>query len=817
MAIDPQNTDTVAIPQLPDLVLALEIFLVGANADGKMGKFTAQQLADFIAPYISALGSSPFVANTGSPLPNPIDKPTAITFVGIGDFDQTTGANVVTTEELNVLFWASNGVTGTWVLGVAVPIDLSAYKTNTQAEIDYVNILSLKYGDIYPADRSAVTFSTGNLNTAVFYYEDEHLFLAGEKIKQLFIKSNANGNARIGFITVAAGVSTVLYSTTYPVSTGVNNVNISMLNIPDSVYDQDYYICGSSVESGTLKYNSQVGANGHLTTNLSGGAVSNATAIFPFWFTKKYVLDEYPETKELTEKVANMTGDATTQILPEDRSALVFNANSASTLWFGNDSCWFGSSKPFKSLTLKAKSAANDIKIAFYEINGTTATLIYESQLIDIVAVANQTILLSDLVGVPGNINTAYPRLQVFVANETYVSPAAFGYKTVTAGLGDKYYTIAKATGVLTTQQSSSSVAQLGYWITVDTVIYPPIVQAVRDMQVLSTSVSNYNQFVDALANGDEVRISGGNNEIAFTVNVPANKKIYGTRGAVLKSPVGGTNILYLNEAFGTIIEGITLDGGASQIDIGGGTILPAGIDLETLTGNGTNKGIIIYRGDGVKIRDVKVKNFSSFGIELLSTGDNGASDVTGYRFKEGAVFEGVTGENNYISFRIGEGGQYSRYTDCKSIQSICGISVCGGNITVNNGQFDNNRVNAHVGAGSNNAHGSFVGGTMNHAKLRGLVVANITNGHVFTGVNMFDGHIEVYNSIGVVISGGLIASEITALLNANQAMQIVGCIWRSDGGYNTGTINKTGSGKLFLDLNRFTTGKADTTINGIL
>lgn len=82
---------------------------------------------------------------------------------------------------------------------------------------------------------------------------------------------------------------------------------------------------------------------------------------------------------------------------------------------------------------------------------------------------------------------------------------------------------------------------------------------------------------------------------------------------------------------------------------------------------------------------------------------------------------------------------------------------------------------------------------------------------------NFFDGHIEIFNSIGVLISGGLIAAEITATLNADQAAQIVGCIWRSDGGYNTGTINKTGVGSLFLDNNRYTSGKDDSGINGVL
>lgn len=169
MAINPATTDAVTITQLDDLVLAIETFLVGSNADGKMGKFTAQQLAELLAPYVSAIGASPFVANTGSPLPNPIEKPTAITFVGIGDFDQTTGANVVTTEELNVLFWSSpDGVTGTWVIGVAIPIDLTGYIS--EADLTKINASQQLFDKTNFRDNSLTSGTTG-LQTAGTGYQ----------------------------------------------------------------------------------------------------------------------------------------------------------------------------------------------------------------------------------------------------------------------------------------------------------------------------------------------------------------------------------------------------------------------------------------------------------------------------------------------------------------------------------------------------------------------------------------------------------------------------------------------------------------------
>lgn len=145
MAIDPNNTDAVAITQLDPLnPLSIATYLVGCNADGKMGNFTAEQLADIIAPYLAAYGDTPFVANTGSPLPNPITKATAITFVGAGIFDQTTGSDVETTEALNALFWASNGVTGTWTIGIEIPIVMTDYVSKVEGQ-DSLDVASQNF------------------------------------------------------------------------------------------------------------------------------------------------------------------------------------------------------------------------------------------------------------------------------------------------------------------------------------------------------------------------------------------------------------------------------------------------------------------------------------------------------------------------------------------------------------------------------------------------------------------------------------------------------------------------------------------------
>lgn len=126
MAIDPANTDAVAIPQLPDLILSAQSLLVGANGDGKMGKFNPEYLAEIIAPFVAAIGGSGFVAVADTVLPDLGDVASAFTIIGAQTSTQTTGGNIITTEPLNVLGWSGN--TGQWTLLTEIPIPLKINK-----------------------------------------------------------------------------------------------------------------------------------------------------------------------------------------------------------------------------------------------------------------------------------------------------------------------------------------------------------------------------------------------------------------------------------------------------------------------------------------------------------------------------------------------------------------------------------------------------------------------------------------------------------------------------------------------------------------
>lgn len=180
--------ETVDISQLNSLTLALTDYFAHAQPNGQLYKSTINDLAVFIAPYVSNLNGSPFVPFTGTVLPNPISKATAITFVSNGTFTQTTGGSVTTTQPLNVLFWTSSGTTGTWTIGIEIPINLSNYytKAETAALITALNIPNVvKFGVTTP---TSVGAANATINTYIFNQPQKQSTLSRVKIQ-----ANASG------------------------------------------------------------------------------------------------------------------------------------------------------------------------------------------------------------------------------------------------------------------------------------------------------------------------------------------------------------------------------------------------------------------------------------------------------------------------------------------------------------------------------------------------------------------------------------------------------------------------------------------------
>jgi len=113
--------ETITIPELPDLTLAITSFLEGASPNGFSGKFTMSELTAFLAPYLSSIGSSGYLQTTGNTLPTLAVPGNYYTLTSDGTFSGQTA-----TSELNL--WSY--VSGAWVLTVGISLGKpEIYKT----------------------------------------------------------------------------------------------------------------------------------------------------------------------------------------------------------------------------------------------------------------------------------------------------------------------------------------------------------------------------------------------------------------------------------------------------------------------------------------------------------------------------------------------------------------------------------------------------------------------------------------------------------------------------------------------------------------
>jgi hypothetical protein len=134
MAINPENVDTVTVPQLDTVALALTNLFAHSAPNGTLGKATINSLATFVAPYIASVGASGYVEVVGSVLPDPVIT-NGYSLVGAGNYTQTGEANLLAAGIINLISW--NGTT--WSLTKEFTIDLSAIQETINPEVGYIS------------------------------------------------------------------------------------------------------------------------------------------------------------------------------------------------------------------------------------------------------------------------------------------------------------------------------------------------------------------------------------------------------------------------------------------------------------------------------------------------------------------------------------------------------------------------------------------------------------------------------------------------------------------------------------------------------
>lgn len=255
----PKEYDAVPLTALETLPLALQNFIAHCGPDGILGKIDIQGLTDFLVPLIANIGATPFIENTGSPLPNPVDKDSGITIVGAGTFAQTTGSDIVTTEALNVLFWDGTS----WSVGVEVPISIVGYlKEEDVFNGDVPTYLDL---DIQPGayrtSAEATNYEIGSpvstitshtyhypaVNGNVFAFEGLSATLVASNMGALF---DADGDYIASIAPGSLVAITGGYKYTVPATAGIANIgfNIRNADIPNIKIQR-----GATIVTGKIK------------------------------------------------------------------------------------------------------------------------------------------------------------------------------------------------------------------------------------------------------------------------------------------------------------------------------------------------------------------------------------------------------------------------------------------------------------------------------------------------------------------------------------------------------------------------------------
>ncbi len=257
------------------------------------------------------------------------------------------------------------------------------------------------------------------------------------------------------------------------------------------------------------------------------------------------------------------------------------------------------------------------------------------------------------------------------------------------------------------------------------------------------------NAFQNAINAGDKIFIPEG----VYTVDslvLDSNTEITG---------VGNGSKLCL-KAGGTVLFDITTDDAYLGLGLKDG-IKISNLWLSGLAESafayanpiGTRVGIHLDNVNNVNIDNCKITGFTLGGIVGEAT--NGS--VT-YCFNNQVTRCNI--QFNYYGIWLKEKLEYSFFSDNLIQYYNQGIKLIGGNNTFTNNQVLNGVTGMMLESGTNEAHGSFTGGSINHNSYASIWADSVRNGFNFTNVSLWYGHILLNYSRAIRIMNSTIITD---------------------------------------------------------
>jgi len=208
--------------------------------------------------------------------------------------------------------------------------------------------------------------------------------------------------------------------------------------------------------------------------------------------------------------------------------------------------------------------------------------------------------------------------------------------------------------------------------------------------------------------------------------------------------------------AFTTILE---------ADDIAGWAILGRTICKGTLvTGSdvGAEIGLVVKGCSRYRVEGYTAENMRSHGIHVQVGASAPAPRGDQGQFTDCAAHQGRVG----VEIDPGASSEFNVFSNFNAAGNLDGAIIGAGNSLFMGGNIVDNTRGITLVAGSNHAHGSFIGTQINHNNEWNMKAISVLNGHTFSGCHFFGNGgatspIFFENSKGISIDGGIIDCAI--------------------------------------------------------
>lgn len=245
---------------------------------------------------------------------------------------------------------------------------------------------------------------------------------------------------------------------------------------------------------------------------------------------------------------------------------------------------------------------------------------------------------------------------------------------------------------------------------------------------------------IDGASTGDTIKIPSGKIRLESQVNI--DKELYIVSDSCSVEVIGDISAFFIDS------DNVTVKGfNFHSSDAANGA--------EAITVNSKNR---------FNISDC---NFSDldYGVRFYSTRLTGTNELS------------IIHNSYFVDCNYGivseEGGEYTNITSCRLHNCNVGVSISGGNVTLIGCNITFGLTGVELLAGANNSHGIISGCEINHTSTP-IKADGMTKGHTIVGCHLYQGDINLKDSIGVcfdncvIVATNFWADNCTALFFKN-------------------------------------------------